>query len=132
MSDNRRRRVLVYGTAVLILLPAATGAGFLPRVANHFGYALPWPDGLPYSVHYRDRDYHSPRTCAGAGWCDGPGPVCLPHPGRLVRVDDVFTYFGTSHDVFVDGSIPPRETPIGVLVEAHDGCYVAYSLSGGL
>lgn len=43
-------------------------------VANHLGYALSGPYGLPFRVHYAGRDYENSSTCAGAAWCRGSGP----------------------------------------------------------
>ncbi len=53
-----RRRAAMVSTAVLVVA-AILGATFIPKVANHFGYALPGERGLPYQVHYNGRDYRN-------------------------------------------------------------------------
>lgn len=125
---------MAYNRAALVALPivlllAAGGIAFLPWTANHFGYALPGEHGLPYRIHHAGRDYRSYATCAGAGWCDAT-PYCAPLNGVAVTpVDEVGTWFGSSHVVYTaeahDG------TPMGVLVQAGPDCYVGYSLMGG-
>lgn len=118
----------VAAVTLVVLLPAAGGAAFLPWTANHFGYALPGERGLPYRIHHAGRDYHSEATCAGAGWCDTPAPHCAPPEPSLTRVDEVPTLFGTAHPVFVTR---PAPTPLTVLVQATPGCFVGYALMGG-
>ncbi len=91
-------------------------------------------------------------TRAGADWCgagsENPAAwekaYCKPNNGSsertgklltLQRVGDVFTLFGTPHDIFirtpgvsVQGSLPS----VGALyVEADPGCYVSYGMVGG-
>ncbi|OLF19130.1 hypothetical protein [Actinophytocola xanthii] len=142
MNAVRRRRVWVFVAVVLVGLGALAGAAFLPWSANHFGYALPGDQGLPYRVEYGDRDYRSHVTCAGADWCE-PGtrradvgtPYCTPRAelelGRLHRVGEVPTLWGSPHAMFLTMEPQPGTTPIAVLVEATDGCYVSFILMGG-
>ncbi|WP_235096789.1 hypothetical protein [Amycolatopsis decaplanina] len=143
-----RRRVVMVSIAVLVVLGTLCGATFIPKVANHFGYALPGERGLPYKVHYNGRDYRNDLTCARARWCeDGrtpelrPRAYCTPRAGLnlgggnsdtgLVKVDEVFTMFGPSHPVFTAGLVPRGETATNVIVEASDDCYLTYDLMGG-
>ena len=67
------RRWSRYSARVIGALLAVGGlAGVLllialqPWTANHFGYALPGPRGLPYRLSYAGRDYSNAQTCAGA------------------------------------------------------------------
>jgi hypothetical protein len=128
------KRVAV--VALVVVLLAAGGWVVLPWTANHFGYALPGADGLPYRIHHAGRDYHSDMTCAGAGWCATGKPPCVP-PARfggdetsLIQVDEVSTVFGAAHAVFVIRPVPAG-TPLTVLVRADPGCFVGYALMGG-
>ncbi|WP_235096726.1 hypothetical protein [Amycolatopsis decaplanina] len=133
---------------VLVVLGALGGVAFIPKVANHVGYALPGEKGLPYRVHYNGRDYRSDVTCAGARWCEDDRtpeqrvrPYCTSRAGldrargssgtRLVKVDDVFALFGPSHPVFTAGALPAGETVTTVIVEASADCYLTYTLMGG-
>ncbi len=122
--------------AVVVVLLAAGGFAFLPWTANHFGYALPGADGLPYRIHHAGRDYHTNATCAGAGWCAADQPPCVP-PARfggdetsLTQVDEVSTLFGPPHAVFLTRPVPAG-TPFTILVRARPGCFVGYALMGG-
>ncbi len=146
-STTVRRRIprrLVI--AVPVVLGALCGAAFIPDVANHFGYALPGERGLPYQVHYNGRDYRNTLTCAGARWCEDERtpeqrakPYCTPRAGlglgsgdaELVKVDELFTVFGSSHPVFTAGVVPQEKMVATVIVEASENCYVAYDLAGG-
>ncbi|MFI0802340.1 hypothetical protein [Amycolatopsis lurida] len=147
-TSRRRRRVVILSIAVLVVLGALCGAAFIPKVANHFGYALPGEKGLPYQVKYNGRDYRSHMTCAGAQWCEDEKtpeqrtrPYCTPRAGLglekgnggtgMVKVDDVFTMFGPSHPVFTVGALPQGGTVTGVVVEASKDCYLTYDLVGG-
>ncbi|MFT7872008.1 MULTISPECIES: hypothetical protein [Amycolatopsis] len=115
------------GAVVVVLL--AAGAAFLPWTANHFGYALPGDDGLPYRIHHAGRDYHSSATCAGAGWCETAPCVPRDEPS-LTQVGEVATLFGAAHPVFTTRPVP-EGTPLTVLVRAGPGCFVGYALMGG-
>ncbi|QXV63608.1 hypothetical protein CVV72_41165 (plasmid) [Amycolatopsis sp. TNS106] len=131
----------------MVALGALCGAAFIPKVANHFGYALSGERGLPYQVDYNGRDYRNNLTCAGAQWCEDEKtpeqrskPYCTPRAGlalgegdgrELVKVDDIFTMLGSSHPVFTAGVLPQGETATKVIVEASNDCYLAYDLVGG-
>ncbi|RSN61517.1 hypothetical protein DMH01_15135 [Amycolatopsis sp. WAC 04182] len=131
-----------------MLLGAMSGAAFLPKVANHVGYALPGEKGLPYRIHYNGRDYRSDATCAGARWCEDERtpeqrlkPYCTSRAALdrmrgnngtgLVKVDDLFTLFGPSRSVFTAGALPPGETVATIIVEDSADCYLTYALMGG-
>jgi hypothetical protein len=125
------KRVAVLTLVVVGL--AAGGVAFLPWTANHFGYALPGEDGLPYRIHHAGRDYRSDTTCAGAGWCTTATPPCDRARGgepSLTRVGEVPTLFGAAHAVFTTRPVP-EGTPVTVLVQARPGCFVGYALMGG-
>ncbi|MFI9452555.1 hypothetical protein [Amycolatopsis sp. NPDC052450] len=143
-----RRRGAMMSVPVLVLLGALGGVAFIPKVANHFGYALPGAKGLPYRIHYNGRDYRSDVTCAGARWCEDERtpeqrvkPYCVTQTAldrargnsgtELAKVDDVFTLFGPARSVFTAGALPPGETVTTVIVEASVDCYLTYALMGG-
>ncbi|HET9014557.1 MAG TPA: hypothetical protein VFN57_03100 [Thermomicrobiaceae bacterium] len=128
--------------AAVVLLAAGGWAWFagLPKLANHYGFALPRPGGLPFRVAYAGRDYENIATCAGATWCRQAPPdsstcwsaaraqarALLPAPGA----GSVMTLFGRPHALLarpvVDGLVPT-----GVLVTDGPACYVPYALEGG-
>ncbi|MGW4528521.1 hypothetical protein [Amycolatopsis sp. NPDC004378] len=124
-----RRTALV---ALAVVLLAAGGLAFLPWTANHFGYALPGDHGLPYRIHHAGRDYRSYTTCAGAGWCHDE-PYCVTSANldaTLAQVDEVDTWFGAAHPVFVRKPVP-EGAPMIVLVQDGPDCYVGYAMMGG-
>jgi hypothetical protein len=142
------RGVVVVSIAALAGLGLLVWVAFLPVLANHFGYALPGKNGLPYRVHYDGRDYRSHLTCAGADWCeaektaeDRARPFCTPRAElrvgmenrdeSLVEVDEVVTLFGPSHAVFVIRNNATGQAAMAILVEAAADCYVSYTLMGG-
>ncbi|WP_236005283.1 hypothetical protein [Amycolatopsis pittospori] len=142
-----RRRAVMVSVPLLVLFGALGGAAFIPKVANRVGYALPGEKGLPYRVHYNDRDYRSDVTCAGARWCEDDrtpgqaGQYCTSRAGldggrgnsgtELVKVDDVFTLFGPAHPVYTAGVVPRGQTATTIVVEASAGCFLTYALMGG-
>ncbi|MEU0793217.1 hypothetical protein ABZ342_24350 [Amycolatopsis sp. NPDC005961] len=129
-----KRRAALVALVMVLLVLAAGGFAFLPWTANHFGYALPGDRGLPYRIHHAGRDYRSYTTCAGAGWCHDE-PYCVPSARlggevALAQVDEVDTWFGAAHPVFVAGPAPDG-APMSVVVRAGPDCYVGYSMMGG-
>jgi hypothetical protein len=134
------RRVWVFAGVALVVVGALAGMAVLPWSANHFGYALPGDQGLPYRVEHDGRHYRSLVTCAGAGWCeagatDRTQPYCTPRdelrPASLYRVGEVPTLLGPPHAMFRTGEDEPAGAPMSVLVEATEGCYVGFTLMGG-
>jgi hypothetical protein len=109
-----------------------------PQVANHFGYALPGPRGLPYRLTYAGRYYANPQTCAGAGWCgDIETPQCTTSAWLrsygywpLQRVGTVVTLFGPFYPM-LRSPTPPGMTTMALYIPISRDCYLAYSLEGG-
>ena len=72
MAPRRRRiplRLALPLIVVVFIVTVGATAAFQPRVANHFGYALPGKDGLPTYIYANGRRYQSLQVCAGADWC---------------------------------------------------------------
>jgi hypothetical protein len=130
------KKKVAFGSIVLVVFLAA-GSAFLPRLANHFGFALPIADGLPYRVFYLDRAYSSSdHMCAGAGWCR-PQPSCsslseLNEKGYspLTQIGTVHTLFGPDHPI-VTGRTIQDSPPTIVWVSYSRDCYLTYALMGG-
>ena len=109
-----------------------------PWAANHFGYALPGPHGLPFRVSYAGRYYANEHTCAGDGWCrsNGPLPCTTPdwlqsnHYWPLQRVGSVTTLFGPAHPLLRTPT-PRGFITMGLYVPVERDCYLAYALEGG-
>jgi hypothetical protein len=138
-----RRTWLALLVALLIVLGGLWGAT-RPRVANHFGYALPGADGLPSYVYANGRRYESLQVCAYADWCAVDRtqqgiPRCytqadLSGSGRfrawpLTHAATMYTLFGAPHDIL----IPDGSAGLTTLYIVEDGpdCYVTYTLEGG-
>jgi hypothetical protein len=143
--SGRRLAAILLGVTVLALM---VFLAFQPRVANHFGYALPMKNGLPCRLHVMGRDYDNSEQCLGmnrAGWTAWydakhhvtPGGVCetnaqlqRAHDFPLERVGGVSTLFGSSHAVLS----PRPDHGFGtttVLLVRDNGCFRPYGLSGG-
>ena len=109
-----------------------------PWTANHFGYALPGPHGLPFRLSYAGRHYANEHTCAGDNWCRGNGPpqcttaawLRSDHYWPLQRVGSVATLFGSSRLVF-RAPTPQGMTTMSLYVPIGRDCYLAYTLEGG-
>jgi hypothetical protein len=123
---------------LMLLLGFLVGIlAFLPRLANHFGFALPIEYGLPYQVFYRDRAYSSnDNMCAGAGWCQ-PQLSCSTFTelnqkwhGPLSQIGTVYTFLGPVHPI-VSGRLIQGSPPTIVWVSYSRDCYLTYVLMGG-
>jgi hypothetical protein len=139
-KNGKLRWAIVIVLGLVVLTVAGTGVvAFQPRTANHFGYALPGPDGLPFRISYQGRNYINLSICAGADWCKGRSggqSLCvtqqvLVNDNRwpLVQVGSVRTLFGTAHPVMAESAsndLPQLEL---FVVDGND-CYVAYALQG--
>lgn len=135
--------------AFLLALPAGVAwAAFQPRVANHFGYALPVANGLPCRIQYSGRDYENLNECAGSEltpwmeWyakrhhlssdapCHRQASLRAIHSWPLREVGQVFTLLGPAHPILEKSTIGAGETSTVIFVG--DGtCYRAYELLGG-
>jgi hypothetical protein len=56
------------GVVLALLVASAVLIALQPSLANHFGYALPGKDGLPYRIHVDGRDYSTYQVCADGDW----------------------------------------------------------------
>ncbi len=139
MRWTRRRLVagVIAGALLLIMAGLALWSPALPWAANHYGFALPGKDGLPYRIHYAGRDYATEGMCARAGWCSGQTRTCESQ-ARLAadelwplrQVDQVNTLFGPSYPVLMPTVVPPGLTTT-LLFVPYQGCYEVYELEGG-
>ena len=143
-TQGRRRRIprrLVFVLAALLIVAAGVWVAFLPRVANHFSYALPGRDGLPTYIYAHGRRYQSLQVCAGDGWCQRDRlqqliPRCYTQADLramrmwpLVQVSTMFTLFGAPQPILS----PQGESSVMQAFVMADGpdCYVTYALEGG-
>ena len=136
--------LLLAALLMSVLIFGISAIGGLPEIANHFGFALPGDDGLPFRISYLNRDFISPVTCAGADWCKNGNPSAfvdgMSHPlcyhkqdlqkngeWPLMQVGTVFTLPpGSPYPMMVSR---PGEVVVVYVIKARD-CYVAYGLSG--
>ena len=139
MRWTRRRITAASAVAVLllILLGVVLWSPALPWEANHYSFALPGKDGLPYYLHYNGRRYATQGMCARAGWCAGQQRACESQ-GQLAadqlwplrEVDRVNTLLGPSYPVLMPGVVPADMTTT-LLFVPYQGCYQVYALEGG-
>jgi hypothetical protein len=139
-KNGKLRWAIVVVLGLVVLTVAGAGViAFQPRTANHFGYALAGPDGLPYRISYQGRSYFNLSICAGADWCKGHTSgqsLCvtqavLAQDNRwpLAQVGAVPTLFGPSHPVMAESSSAGLTQTELFVVNGSD-CYVAYALQG--
>jgi hypothetical protein len=139
-NKNRIRYITLIGLVNVILLVAILGLWLiLPRLANHFYFALPIsdPDGLPFRVPYNGRTYMNPSVCAGEGWCHNYKPECRTEEylkqqqhWPLKQVGKVLTLFGPTHPIMVPAAY--TFTYVVFVPYGNNGCYLNYGLEGGL
>jgi hypothetical protein len=143
MSRHRHWKRWTIGASVALLLTLVavlTWSPLLPWAANHYGFALPGDDGLPYRIYYAGRHYATQGMCARAGWCAGESrecetPATLETKLRLHRmwplhdVSSIGTLFGPSYPILA-GATPAGLTTVILYVPYH-GCYEVYELEGG-
>ena len=130
------------GIALLASLGvAATFAAVLlwsplpPWSANHFGFALAGPGGLPFRISYHGRSYSTPGRCANAGWCSNEQSECSTasqlqsrHEWPLVHVGDLLVLVDPPYPIFAMST--PSYMTMALYVQT-GSCYVPYGLEGG-
>ena len=136
----KRWKLLAASGAVallLIILGVVLWSPALPWAANHYGFALPGENGLPYRIHYAGRDYATSGMCARAGWCAGQPRTCESRAQLVAdefwplrQVDRVNTLFGPSYLILTPNTVPPGMTTT-LLFVPYQGCYLVYALEGG-
>lgn len=133
MLRNWRGLVIVGGLLCLLLVGLLWGA-FQPWTANHFGYALPGQDRLPYRISYAGRDYSDLHECAGADWCQPTGKRCFSQQQLIAQqlwplrqVASISTLFGAAYPVLA----PPVDGFRPLIVPDGADCYLAYDPEGG-
>lgn len=137
MLGKRGMRGALAAGIVVVVLAGLGVAAFQPWTANHFGYALPGPRGLPFRIHYGGRDFGTPGMCAGAGWCQTPimgdsncrTQAAITSKGwwPLDQVGTMYTLFGPSYPILGIHNA----TQLLLFVRLNAGCYIIYSLEGG-
>jgi hypothetical protein len=135
MLSERRLVQMGLGVGLAIVILAALLWGvFQPWAANHFGYALPGQDRLPYRITYAGRDYGNPNECAGDDWCQPAAKRCISqqqladqHLWPLKQVGSIPTLFGSAYPILA----PPAGGQTILFVLDNDDCYLMYTLMGG-
>jgi hypothetical protein len=142
MVRRRGARWAIAGGIVALALVGLGVAAFQPWTANHFGYGLPGPRGLPYRIAYGGRDFSNPGMCAGADWCQHPTP---PNAGNcrtqadlmgagwwpLHQVGTVSTLVGPPYPYYSIGSSGASPGGLLLFVRLTSDCYIGYALEGG-
>ena len=137
MLRNRGARWALAAGLVALVLAGLSVAAFQPWTANHFGYALPGPRGLPFRIHYGGRDFGTPGMCAGADLCrtattgesNCRTQAALVAEGwwPLDQVGTMYTLFGPSYPILGIHNA----TQMLLFVHLYSDCYIVYSLEGG-
>ena len=97
-------------------------AAFNPRVASHFGYAVPGANGLPLVITVSNRQYSTSHSCWSQRYLTQEGMWPLHAVGTIP------TLFGPAHTVLS----PPTGALVSTLVFTPAGnCYDVYALEGG-
>lgn len=122
---RRRRTVLAIILALALVVVGGTALAFNPRVANHFGYALPGAAGLPSRVSYAGRDY------AAAGQCLTSAQLQQKGWWPLHQVSQIFTVLGPAHRVYTDSYPQGLATTSLILLVDNGPCFAEYALEGG-
>lgn len=134
----------------IVITASYTWQVLLPWMANHYSFALPGENGLPYRIMYNGRSYFNSITCASAAWCEEdrqtyPNKLCrteseIRQQGEwpLVQVSEVRTLWGDPYPIMADAYILRKPVPYGrpvygmvVYVPRVNGCCIEYQLVGG-
>ena len=131
---TRRARLGILPGVALVLLAGLVWGAFQPWTANHFGYALPGQDRLPFRISYAGRDYSNAHECAGADWCQPASKQCASNQDLaaqslwpLSQVSSIPTLLGAAYPVLA----PPQGIQPLLFVAVGNGCYLTYALEGG-
>ncbi len=142
MGRHRKAIAVVAGIVVVCVLGLGVVA-FQPWTANHFGYALPGHDGLPYRISHGERSYATRQVCAGADWCrqyqstyDVVPPRCMTQADLsrmnmwpLTQTGWVPALLGPWYPIMTPA--PPYGMSSVLIVPDGSDCYVVYSIEGG-
>src|SRR5258708_24181919 len=96
--------------------------GTISKVADEFGYVLPWRD--PLWVHHGGRDYFDPTRCQDR--------TALTRQQRLQQVGWAYGYFALSRRLYTVSSRRLDVAPTLVWMEGErSNCLIEYALSCG-
>jgi hypothetical protein len=142
MRLGRRARWIAIAAGIALVCLVGLGVlAFQPWTANHFGYALPGRNGLPYRIQRSGRSYATYQVCAGAIWCAAKReqvgtPRCWSrawlnsrHFWPLTQVGWIPSLLGPSYRLMQPAGDQGQTAPL--IVSDGGDCYVAYSLEGG-
>ncbi len=107
-TPSTRKQVMIDAALILILLAIGVAIALQPATANHFGYALPGPHGLPGHFNYDGQPYTNNSLCAGDLWCANTKPdritldqaVADNGGSQLHQVGAVPTLFGLPRPIY--------------------------------
>jgi hypothetical protein len=125
---------LLLGVCLLCSAPV-----LLPRLANHYGFALPLPNGLPNRIHYGGRLYWAPGFCGGEPGCR-PQPHCWNQEflaskdlWPLKQVGEIPVLLGAPIPLLTTAAQPTPSTAVDtvLMIPYSPDCYATYALVGG-
>jgi hypothetical protein len=138
-NTNKIRYKTIIGLISVFLLVAIIVTWlFLPRLANHFHFAVPLndPEGLPFRVIYNGRSYMNPSVCAGDNWCHVFKPECHTQESLtrdnqwpLKQVGELPALFGKARPILMPAVY--TFTTVVYVPYGDKGCYLNYGLEGG-
>ena len=144
----RTGRLVAAALVLLLLFALIAWLAFQPRVANHFGYAVPMKNGLPCRILVVGRHFDNNEQCGGMnrdGWtvwydarhhvttggaCETKAQLQSVNDVPLHQVGGISTLFGPSHAILSPTPGHGLGAPTVLFVD-DNGCFRPYSLSGG-
>jgi len=126
-------RAVVITLAVVALAAFVFWGATQPWAANHFGYALSGPNGLPDHISYGGLRYDG--SCAASRVTQAN--LQTENFWPLKQVGAIPTLFGDSHVIYALENDPAAVgaslgyTPLDLYVSTNDGAYCVYERGGG-
>lgn len=138
-DQNKIRYKTIIGlVSVFLLFVILVTWLFLPRIANHFHFALPLndPEGLPFRIPSSMGSFMNPSVCAGDSWCHDFKPECHTQESLtrqnqwpLKQVGELPTLFGPSRPIYMPAAY--TYTTVLYVPYGDKGCYLNYGREGG-
>ncbi len=131
MFRGRRLLMISLGGALLLIV---FGYAALPKLASHFGFAVPALGALPRLISYQSHSYAAAECtqaqppCNSYFVCNAQTTLVQEGLWPLVPVGTLPNSLGTAPPILA----PATQNPVYALfVPAEADCYITYGLQGG-